>query len=119
MFICIANTFGYSENSTHFLLQTFIVFVFNLAEWMSRDISGEDLTPCGSKPLKHPHLFSSESSATEIWVLGIDQDQEFEGEMRSRSAQHHMAEVQLTVGVWVSFNAAEQTNKQNMLYFGK
>lgn len=55
----------------------------------------------------------------EIWVLGIDQDQEFEGEMRSRSVQHHMAEVQLTVGVWVSFNAAEQTNKQNTLYFGK
>lgn len=41
VFICIANTFGYSENSTHFLLETFILFVFNLAEWMSRDISEE------------------------------------------------------------------------------
>lgn len=35
-FICILNKSGYSGNSTHFLLA---FFFFNLAEWVSRDIS--------------------------------------------------------------------------------
>ena len=55
-----------------------------------------------------------------VQVLGrIDQDQKFEGEMRSRSLPHHMAGAQLAVCVWVCFNDMKQTNKQNMLYFGK
>lgn len=33
-------------------------------------------------------------STTDLWVLGIDQDPESEGKMRSRSLQHHMARVQ-------------------------
>ena len=57
------------------------------------------MIPCGSKPLKHPHLFLSEDLTIELWVLGIDQDQKFEGEIRLRSLPHHMAGAQLAVGV--------------------
>lgn len=76
----------------HFLLET--LFFFN-AWWMvvKRHIRREPLIPCGSKSLEHPHLFLSEDSTTELWILGIDQDQEFEGEMRSRSLPHHVAGV--------------------------
>lgn len=52
-------------------------------------------------------ILVSGASTTKLWVLGIDQDQEFEGEMRSRSLQHHMAWVQLTVSVWVSFSVVD------------
>lgn len=86
---------------------------------VKRYIRREPLIPCGSKPLKHPHLFLSEDLTIELWVLGIDQDQKFEGEIRSRSLPHHMAGAQLAVGVSVCFNDIKQTNKQNMLYFGK
>lgn len=79
----------------------------------------EDLIPYGSKPLQHPPLFWSESSTTELWVLGIDQDQKFEGKMRSRSLKRHRKGDRLTVGVWVSFNGVDQTEKQNVELFGK
>lgn len=86
---------------------------------LKRHIRREPLIPHGSQPLKHPHLFLSEDLTTELWVLGTDQNQKFEGEMRSRSLPYHMAGVQLAVDVWVCFNDMKQTNKQNMLYFGK
>ena len=34
--------------------------------------------------------------------------------MRSRSLRHHMTGDQLTVGVWVSFNGVDQTEKWNV-----
>ena len=113
--ICPSNKFVYLKNSMHLLE------FFKNAWWMNlkRHIRIEPLILRGSQPLKHPHLFLSKDLTTELWVLGTDQDQKFEGEMRSRSLPYHMAGVQLAVGVWVCFNDMKQTNKQNMLYFGK
>lgn len=66
--MCISNTFGYLKNPTRFLPETF--FFFN-AWWMDvkRHSRREQLIPCGSKPLKHPHLFCSLIQNFGFWEL--------------------------------------------------